>query len=107
MKILNNSEKVNYHIYCFEYLCLSNILLSFNYDEKYKNIIFHLSLYNNLTNSDKNINLDNKDYKINIKTYYFCIKIAYKINNQIEKLISFYIEKSNEYNENSMKKMKI
>lgn len=103
LNILNDSEKVNYHIYCFEYLYISNILLSINYDEKYKNIILHLSIYNNQTNSDNNINLDDKDYKINIKTDYFCIKITYEINNQIEKLISFHIEKSNEYKNNIKK----
>lgn len=101
---LNHLESINYHIFCFEYIYISNILLSINLNEKFKNNILHFSLFNNLTNSETIINLDSKDYKINIKSDYFCIKITFEINNQIKELISFHVEKINEYNEKNIKK---
>ena len=91
-------DKIKYHIYCFEYATVTNILLSIKFDEKYKNNIIHFSLFDNLTNSEKIINENINEYKINIKTNFFCIKITYTINNQTKELLSFQIEKNNKNN---------
>ena len=97
-------DKIKYHIYCFEYITITNIILSIKFDEKYKNNIIHLSLYDNLTNIEKIINVNITEYKINIRTNFFCIKITYIINNQTEELLSFQIEKNNGNIKNIIKK---
>ncbi len=110
-KNFQNLEKINYHIYCFEYSSISNILLTIEYIEKYKNNILHLSLYDNTTNSDKNLKKDLNENKIKIKikiiTDFFCIKATY-ILEDIEESISIitinieqYVE-HNKKNENIM-----
>ena len=91
------TETINYHIYCLEYSSISNILILIRYNKSYINNIIHLSLYDNLTNAEKTINLIN-EYKLNIKSFFFCIKITYIIDNKIEDVISFQIIKINNNN---------
>ena len=91
-------EKINYHIYCFQYTSITSILITIHYNEKYKNNIIHLSIYDNLTNTDKIINLNSNDKKFKITSLFFCIKITYFINNEVENIISFHITKHNDNN---------
>ena len=91
------TEKINYHIYCFEYESISNILILIHYNNNYINNIIHLSLYDNLTNTEKTINLIN-EYKLNIKSFFFCIKITYILDNKAEDIISLQITKYNNNN---------
>ena len=96
-------DEINYHIYCLEYNSISNVLLSIQYNHKYIKNILQLSLYDNNSNSDIILNLDNNNNKINIKTNFFCIKVTYVVNNKIEELISFNILKHSDYNINNNK----
>lgn len=97
-KNFQNFEKINYHIYCFEYSFISNILLSIQFIEKYKNNILHLSLYDNTTNTDKILKTNLREHKITITTEFFCIKITYILEKIEESIIKFNIEHNNEYN---------
>lgn len=99
-------EKINYQIYCFQYSSISNIFLSIQYNNNLKNNIIHLSLYDNITNTDTIINLDidKSNPKLKIKSLFFCIKITYIINKKIEDIISFQISKYNDINNNDIKK---
>ena len=90
--------KINYHIYCLEYKSISNMLLSLEYNKSSINNIIHLSIYDNLTNNDQIINLGVNNDKINIQSNYVCIKITYRIDNSISKIISIHINEYDEYN---------
>ena len=87
------NDKISYHINCFKYSSIQNISLKLNYSEKYKNNILEISLYDNITNSDIIINLNNNNI-INIESNYFCIKITYLANiKDIDNLISVHLSK--------------
>jgi len=94
---INEGEdnKIYYHIYCFRYLLIQNTSLKINYNEKYKNNILEMSIFDNITNSDTIISLNNNNM-INIESNYFCLKITYLVNNkEIDNIISFYVLKNN------------
>jgi hypothetical protein len=93
----NIIDKINYHIYCFEYNTDTNILLSIKYNNKYIKNILQVSIYDNKTNSDMIINLGLNNNKINIESNFFCIKITYIIDNLIGEIISFHLTKCNDY----------
>ena len=90
-----NEDKINFHIYCFKYLLIQNISLIVNANETFKPNIIEMSIYDEITSSDKIINFNNNNI-INIKSNYFCIKISYstKIKNNFN-LFSFYVIKNN------------
>lgn len=91
----SKDDKINYHIYCFRFLLIQNTSLKINYNEKYKNNILEISIYDNITNSDTIINL-NDNNTINIESNYFCLKITYlSKNKEIDNIISFYVFKKN------------
>ena len=94
-------DKIDYHIYCLEYNMTSNILLSFQCNKNYSKNIIQLSLYDNITNSDKIISINNGKNRINIKSNYFCIKMTYLIDGIIDDIFSFHVIKLN--NDNSAK----
>ena len=96
------TDNIDYHIYCLEYDLISNILLSIRCNKKYSKNIIELSLYDNITNSDKIININSGKNRINIKSNYFCIKITYRIDNIIDDIISFEVLKYNN-NDNDAK----
>lgn len=88
-------DKIDYHIYCLEYNMTSNILLSFQCNKNYSKNIIQLSLYDNITNSDKIISINNGKNRINIKSNYFCIKMTYLIDGIIDDIFSFHVIKLN------------
>ena len=95
---INEGEdnKIYYHIYCFRYLLIQNTSLKINYNEKYKNNILEISIFDNITNSDTIMGLNDNNI-INIESNYFCLKITYLANNkENENIISFYVLKNNE-----------
>lgn len=94
-------DKIDYHIYCLEYNMTSNILLSIQCNKNYSKNIIQLSLYDNITNSDKIISINNGKNRINIKSNYFCIKMTYLIDGIIDDIFSFHVLKLN--NDNSAK----
>ena len=52
----NEINEIKYHIYCLKYEFESNIELKFNFNEKdYNNNILELSIYDNMTNSEKKL----------------------------------------------------
>jgi hypothetical protein len=70
--------------------------LKINYNEKYKNNILEISIFDNNTNSDTIIGLNDNNI-INIKSNYFCLKITYLAKNkENDNIISFYVLKNNE-----------
>jgi len=95
---INEGEdnKIYYHIYCFRYLLIQNTSLKINYNEKYKNNILEISIFDNITNSDTIMGLKDNNI-INIESNYFCLKITYLANNkENDNIISFYVLKNNE-----------
>ena len=98
---VDTTDKIDYHIYCLEYNMTSNILLSIQYNKNYSKNIIQLSLYDNITNSDKIISINNGKNRINIKSNYFCIKMTYLIDGIIDDIFSFHVLKLN--NDNSAK----
>ncbi len=90
---VDTPDKIDYHIYCLEYDMISNILLSFQYNKNYSKNIIQLSLYDNITNLDRKISINNGKNRINIQSNYACIKITYKINGIIEDIMSFHVLK--------------
>ena len=98
---VGTTDKIDYHIYCLEYNMTSNILLSIQCNKNYSKNIIQLSLYDNITNSDKIISINNGKNRINIKSNYFCIKMTYLIDGIIDDIFSFHVIKLN--NENSAK----
>ena len=95
---INEGEdnKIYYHIYCFRYLLIQNTSFKINYNEKYKNNILEISIFNNITNSDKIIGLNDNNI-INIESNFFCLKITYLAKNkENNNIISFYVLKNNE-----------
>ena len=95
------TDRIDYHIYCLEYNMTSNILLSIQCNKNYSKNIIQLSLYDNITNSDKIISINNGKNRINIKSNYFCIKMTYLIDGIIDDIFSFHVIKLN--NDNSAK----
>lgn len=98
---VDTTDKIDYHIYCLEYNMTSNILLSIQCNKNYSKNIIQLSLYDNITNSDKIISINNGKNRINIKSNYFCIKMTYLIDGIIDDIFSFHVIKLN--NDNSAK----
>lgn len=98
---VGTTDKIDYHIYCLEYNMTSNILLSIQCNKNYSKNIIQLSLYDNITNSDKIISINNGKNRINIKSNYFCIKMTYLIDGIIDDIFSFHVIKLN--NDNSAK----
>ena len=98
---VDKTDKIDYHIYCLEYNMTSNILLSIQCNKNYSKNIIQLSLYDNITNSDKIISINNGKNRINIKSNYFCIKMTYLIDGIIDDIFSFHVIKLN--NDNSAK----
>ena len=98
---INSIDKIDYHIYCLEYNMTSNILLSFQYNKNYSKNIIQLSLYDNITNSDKILGIKSGKNRINIKSNYVCIKITYLVDGIIDDIISFHVIKL--YNDNDVK----
>ena len=96
--ILKLFETIKYHIYCFVYETISNIILSLHYNKTSINNILQLSIFDNLTNKDILITLGKNNDKINIHSNSFCIKITYSVNNSLQDIISFHIDKYSEYN---------
>ena len=95
---INEGEdnKIYYHIYCFRYLLIQNTSLKINYNEKYKNNILEISIFDNITNSDTIMGLNDNNI-INIESNYFCLKITYLAKNkENDNIISFYVLKKNE-----------
>jgi len=95
---INEGEdnKIYYHIYCFRYLLIQNTSLKINYNEKYKNNILEISIFDNITNSNTIMGLNDNNI-INIESNYFCLKITYLANNkENDNIISFYVLKNNE-----------
>jgi hypothetical protein len=78
---------------------ISNILLSIQYNKNYSKNIIQLSLYDNITNSDKIININNGKNRINIKSNYVCIKITYLIDGILDDIFSFHVIKLNNDND--------
>lgn len=99
---MDTTDKIDYHIYCLEYDMISNIFLSIQCNKNYSKNIIQLSLYDNITNSDTIISINNGKNRINIKSNYVCIKITYLIDNIIDDIISFHVIKNN-YNDNDVK----
>lgn len=98
---VDTTDKIDYHVYCLEYNMTSNILLSIQCNKNYSKNIIQLSLYDNITNSDKIISINNGKNRINIKSNYFCIKMTYLIDGIIDDIFSFHVIKLN--NDNSAK----
>ena len=96
---VDTTDKIDYHIYCLEYDMISNILISIQYNKNYSKNIIQLSLYDNITNSDKIININNGKNRINIKSNYICIKITYLIDGILDDIFSFHVIKFNNDND--------
>ena len=93
----NNShlmDNINYHIYCFDYIVISNISIEFNSNTSHKENIIHLSLYDRQTNSEKIINMNNNT-KITLRSNFICVKITYVIGHSLEDILSFRIYGTN------------
>jgi ATP-dependent Zn protease len=77
----------------------SNILLLIQCNKNYSKNIIQLSLYDNITNLDKIISINNGKNRISIKSNYVCIKITYLIDDIIDDIFSFNVKKLNNDNE--------
>ena len=100
---LDTTDKIDYHIYCLEYNMTSNILLLIQCNKNYSKNIIQLSLYDNITNLDKIISINNGKNRISIKSNYVCIKITYLIDDIIDDIFSFNVKKLNNDNEDKNK----
>jgi hypothetical protein len=77
----------------------SNIVLLIQCNKNYSKNIIQLSLYDNITNLDKIISINNGKNRISIKSNYVCIKITYLIDDIIDDIFSFNVKKLNNDNE--------